>query len=158
MTRETELVFTDGQDERFIALCEELDEALNTLVGGETQRAQYIQYNTLESIHNVVLLLEAGQAVACGGYKEYEPGTAEIKRVFVKPECRGRGYGRAVMAALEARAKSQGYNRLLLETGNVLAAAIGLYKTIGFVRIENYAQYRCMPLSVCMEKRLDVHP
>ncbi len=152
------LVFTDGRDERFIALCRELDENLNALVGGEAQRAQYIKYNTLETIHDVVLLLEDGQAVACGGYKDYEPGTAEIKRVFVKPPFQGRGFARAVMAALEERALSQGYTRLILETGNVLAAAIGLYEAIGFVRIENYAQYRCMPKSVCMEKRLDVTP
>lgn len=158
MSAEPELVFTDGHDRRFVALCRELDETLNALAGGETQRNQYNQYNTLETVHDVVLALEDGQAVACGGYKEHAPGTAEIKRVFVKPACRGRGYGRAVMAALERRAKSQGYTRLILETGNMLANAIRLYKAIGYVRIENYAQYRCMPLSVCMEKRLDASP
>ncbi|MBE0600314.1 MAG: GNAT family N-acetyltransferase [Firmicutes bacterium] len=152
-----ELVFTDGRDERFQALCRELDDTLNALVGGETQRAQYAPYNTPEAIRDVVVVVEDGQAVACGGYKEFEPGTAEIKRVFVTPLCRGRGYARAVMAALEARAASQGYSRLILETGSMLAAARSLYQAVGFVRIENYAQYRCLPLSVCMEKRLGAH-
>lgn len=149
------LVLTDGRDARFAALCRELDQALNELAGGEAQRTQYNQYNTLDAIHNVVLVLENGQAVACGGYKEYAPGTAEIKRVFVSPACRGRGYAKAVMAALEARAASQGYVRLILETGNMLHAALSLYEAIGFVRIINYSPYHTMPQSVCLEKRLD---
>lgn len=149
-----ELAYTDGRDPRFHALCRQLDEHLDEAVGGETQRTQYNRYNTLTSIHDVVLILEDGQAVACGGYKEYAPDTAEIKRVFAKPECRGRGYGRAVMAALETRAAQRGYTRLILETGHMLHAAIGLYTAIGFRRIPNYGQYRCMEHSICMEKRI----
>ncbi|HPJ01670.1 MAG TPA: GNAT family N-acetyltransferase [Candidatus Limiplasma sp.] len=155
MSANAELQFTDGRDEHFAALCRELDETLNVLVGGEEQRAHYKQFNTLDPIHDVVLVLEAGQPVACGGYKLYEPGTAEIKRVFCKPEYQGRGYGRAVIIALEQRAAAQGYTRLILETGNMLEAAMKLYASLGFTRIENYGQYRCMPKSVCMEKRLD---
>lgn len=149
-----DILFTDGADARFIALCGELDALLNERVGGEAQRTQYNQYNTLEKIRDVVLILADGQAVACGGYKQYETGTAEIKRVFVKPAYRGRGYAKAVMAALEARARSQGYTRLILETGRVLQEANGLYAAIGFQVIPNYGQYARMEGSVCMEKRL----
>ena len=151
-----EIIFTDGRDERFIALCGELDGYLNDLVGGETQRTQYAQYNTLESIRDAALVMEGGQAAACGAFKLYEPGTAEIKRVFVRPAYRGRGYGRALMDALERRAAAHGYTRLILETGDLLESAIGLYARLGFTRIPNYGQYRCMPNSVCMEKILTV--
>ncbi len=154
MTTDFLLVLTDGQDPRFATLCRELDQTLNTLVGGETQRKQYIQYNTLETIHNVVLVLKNGQPVACGGYKQHAPGTAEVKRVYVRPDCRGQGYAKAILAALESRAASQGYTRLILETGSMLHAAIALYTAIGFERIQNYPPYHTMPMSVCMEKRL----
>ncbi len=149
-----ETVFTDGLDTRFTALCLELDGYLNGMVGGETQREHYAQYNTTETIADVVLLLEDGQAVACGGFKPYGEGTAEIKRVFTKPAYRGRGYARAVMAALEERARSQGYARLILETGRMLAPAVRLYTQLGYRVIPNYGQYCCMLESVCMEKLL----
>ncbi len=88
-----QIVFTNGSDERFINLCHELDEYLNHAVGGEKQRKEYAQYNALEKIHDVVLIIENGTAVACGGIKEYEPDTAEIKRVFTRESFRNRGYG-----------------------------------------------------------------
>jgi putative acetyltransferase len=153
-----ETVFTDGLDERFTALCLELDGYLDDRVGGETQRKHYAQYNTTEKIADVVLLLEDGQAVACGGIKPYGEGAAEIKRVFTKPAYRGRGYARAVMAALEDRALSKGYTRLILETGRMLEPAVRLYTQIGYQVIENYGQYCCMPDSVCMEKILVPRP
>jgi hypothetical protein len=153
-----ELVFTDGRDERFAALCAELDAYLDELVGGEKQRALYNRYNTLETVNDVALILEDGRAVACGGYKEYAPGTAEIKRVFTKPECRGRGYGRAVMGALEQRARAQGYARLILETGRILQAAFRIYTSLGFRVTPNYGPYCCMQDSICMEKMIAPGP
>jgi putative acetyltransferase len=147
-----DILFTNGQDERFIALCGELDEYLNDLVGGEKQRTQYAQHNTTEDIHDVTLIVEDGQAVACGSFKMHTADTAEIKRVFTKPAYRGRGYGKAMMDALERRALAQGYTRLILETGCLLEAAVQLYTQLGFRRIPNYGPYRCMTDSICMEK------
>lgn len=153
-TAPTELLFTDSRDERFIALCRELDAHLNDMVGGETQRRQYDRYNAPESVTDAVLLLEDGQAIACGGLKPYEGSTAEIKRVFTRPAYRGRGCAQAVMAALEERALAKGYTRLILETGRMLEPAVRLYAWIGYRIIENYGQYHNMPDSVCMEKIL----
>ena len=111
-----EIIFTDGNDERFVDLCHDLDEYLNCIVGGEKQIKRYTQYNTLESIHDVALIIEEGKAVACGGFKEYESGIAEVKRVFTKKGCRNRGYGKAIMKELETRAPNKGYTKLRLET------------------------------------------
>jgi GNAT superfamily N-acetyltransferase len=149
-----DLIFTDGNDKRFIALCHELDKYLNYIVGGEKQRAQYVQYNKLENIHDVVLIIEKGEAVACGSFKEYGPGIAEIKRVFTKEKYRHRGYSKTILEALEKRAFAKGYRRLILETGMILKEAIGLYASNGFHIIKNYGQYRNMPESICMEKDL----
>lgn len=101
-----ELIFTDGNNKRFIDLCHELDEYLNRIVGCEKQREQYIQYNELENIHDVALIIENGEAIACGSFKEYEPDTAEIKRVFTKESCRNHGCSKSIMGALEKRAFS----------------------------------------------------
>jgi putative acetyltransferase len=146
------LVYTDEQDERFITLCGELDEYLNDLVGCDKQRAQYAQHNTTDDIHDVALIVEDGQAVACGSFKMHAADTAEIKRVFTKPAYRGRGYGKAVMDALERRALAQGYTRLILKTGCLLESAVRLYTQLGFRRIPNYGPYRCMTDSICMER------
>ena len=147
-----EFCLTSGYDERFIAMCGELDDYLNALVGGETQRKHYVQYNTPEAVTDVVLLLENEQAIACGGFKPYDANTAEIKRVLTRPAHRGRGHARAVMAALEEHAAAKGYTRLILETGRLMAPAISLYTALGFQIIENYGQYRNLPDSVCFAK------
>ena len=149
-----EWIHTDGSDERFVALCRELDDFLNEAVGGEKQREQYNQYNTLENIHDVVLLIDGNQAVGCGGFKEYEPYVAEIKRVFVRQRYRKQGLAKSLMNELEALAKQKGYRKLILETGAILEAAMKLYSSIGFCIIDNYGQYANMPESVCMEKIL----
>lgn len=149
-----EIVFTDGRDERFVSLCGELDANLNQLIGEDKQRAQYAQHNTTDDIHDVALILEDGRAVACGGFKAHAADAVEIKRVFAKPAYRGRGYGKAVMEALERRAAAKGYTRLVLETGCVLKSAMRLYESLGFRRIPNYGPYCCMTESVCMEKLL----
>ncbi|MCI8471467.1 MAG: GNAT family N-acetyltransferase, partial [Clostridia bacterium] len=47
--------YTDGCNKDFVELCHELDKFLNELVGGEENRAEYIQYNKLEDIHDVVI-------------------------------------------------------------------------------------------------------
>jgi len=153
------LIFTDGNDKRFVDLCHELDEYLNYVVGEEKQRKQYTQYNTLENIHDVALVIENGQAIACGSFKahEHEPGIAEIKRVFTNESCRNRGYSQSIMKALEDRALSRGYKKLILETGILLRGAMRMYTASGFHVIENYGQYIDMSESVCMEKELNCH-
>lgn len=148
------ILYTDGRDPRFAAVCQKLDEYLNELVGGETQRSQYAQFNTPEAVSDVLLLLENGQAIASAGFKRFDGNTAEVKRVWTEPACRKQGLGHRIMAALEARARERGYTRLILETGVHMTPAIRFYTTLGFQRIQNYAQYRDMPESVCMEKLL----
>ncbi len=93
-------------------------------------------------------------AVACGGVRRAEPGVGELKRMYVTPAHRGRGVGRVVLAALEARARALGYERLILETGVRQPEAIALYGSAGYETIEPYGYYRDSPLSVCMAKTL----
>lgn len=145
-------VITDGKNEDFVMLCGMLDDNLNELVGGEKQREQYNRFNTLEKIHDVILLYDDKKPIGCAAFKHYEEGIAEMKRVFLHNEYRGNGYAKELIRRLEELAKSKGYRTLILETGKPLEAALGLYAKLGYQIIENYGQYKDMPLSVCMKK------
>jgi GNAT superfamily N-acetyltransferase len=96
-----------------------------------------------------------GEPVACGGIARYDAATAEIRRMYVVPTARGRGLSRQLLAALEDEARALGYSFVRLETGNLQAAAIGLYISAGFGPIPRYGPFAEDPKSVCFEKRLD---
>ena len=97
---------------------------------------------------------EDGEAVACGGIARYDDATAEIRRMYVVPDARGRGLSRRVLEALEDEARALGYSLVRLETGNLQAAAVGLYISAGFGPIPRYGPFVDDPRSVCFEKRL----
>lgn len=145
---------TDGTHSDFVGLCRELDDFLNDIVGGEKQRVQYTPLNALTDIHDVVVAYVDGRPIGCGGFKRFTTDAAEVKRVFVEKEYRGRGISRMIMERLEEKAREKGYARLILETGEPLAAAMHLYTNMGFVRIPNYGPYQDMHASICMEKIL----
>jgi GNAT superfamily N-acetyltransferase len=146
------LIYTNGTNPDFVMLCNQLDEYLFEIVGGEKQRKQYSQYNTLEDIHDVVLAYEKDLPVACASFKFHDTGTAEVKRVFIREEYRGKGLSKQLMAELEKQAKKKGYLKLILETGGHLSTAIASYKKAGYFVIPNYGQYQNMKESVCMQK------
>jgi GNAT superfamily N-acetyltransferase len=148
------IVYTDGENEEFVRLCGMLDEYLDEIVGGKKQREQYDKFNTLEKIHDVFLIYIDGIPVGCASFKRYDETTAEVKRVFLHPEYRGQGLSKHLMNALEEKALRDGFSRLILETGDLLVEATGLYKKIGFEIIENYEPYKDMKGSVCMRKKI----
>ena len=147
-------VYTDGSDGDFIELCHELDCFLNEIVGGEKNRAAYIPYNKLDSIHDVIVVYNEDTPIGCASFKKYDDTHAEVKRVFIKEEYRGRGISRCLMEKLEKAAKSKGYRYFILESGEPLISAMALYRKIGYTVIPNYGQYKDMPDSVCMMKEL----
>jgi GNAT superfamily N-acetyltransferase len=73
----------------------------------------------------------------CVGVRWLDGGLAgEVTRMFVTPEARRRGVARALMAALEARARDRGVARLRLDTRDDLVEARALYASLGFVEAE----------------------
>jgi putative acetyltransferase len=91
-----------------------------------------------------------GRPIGCGAVRRLDAETAEIKRMYVVPEMRGKGISRRLLATLEAEARRLGVRRLVLETGDRLPAAMALYTRAGFVRIPAFGEYVASPLSVCM--------
>ena len=76
--------------------------------------------------------------VGCAALKRLDPTTAEIKRVYVAPEARGRGVARALLARLEEIARDVGYTTLRMDTGAKQPASVALFSSIGYERIADY--------------------
>jgi putative acetyltransferase len=99
-----------------------------------------------------------GQAAGCGGVALFD-GFAEIKRMYVRPNLRGRGIADAIMTRLIAEKAKAGLKLLKLETGVYSGAAIQFYRRSGFAVCGAYEPYTAMPpqaivTSVFMEMRL----
>ena len=76
--------------------------------------------------------LLGGRLVAMGALKPSAGGRAEIRRMRVHPDFQRRGFGRAILRRLEARAAELGYAELHLETTAGQTAARGLYEAMGY--------------------------
>jgi putative acetyltransferase len=98
------------------------------------------------------------QLVGCGAVKilSNDGQYGELKRVFVLESHRGKGYSKAILEKLEGHLKTSGIALARLETGIRQPEALGLYKRLGYVERAPFGAYVEDPLSVFMEKRLDV--
>jgi len=102
-----------------------------------------------------------GEPVATGAWRRTDVRvagpveTAEIKRMYVVPAARRRGYSRVVLDHLEQTAAAAGYGALVLETGTAQPEAIALYVGRGYAPVDNFGHYRWSPSSRCFGKRLD---
>jgi GNAT superfamily N-acetyltransferase len=104
-----------------------------------------------------------GKPVAMGGWRRHQeersgrvPGErpAEIKRMFVAPSARRRGYARRLLAELERTAAASGCDHMVLETGQAQPEAIALYRAAGYVDIEPFGHYCASDQSVHLGKPL----
>jgi putative acetyltransferase len=99
-----------------------------------------------------------GQAVGCGGIALFAD-FVELKRMYVRPEARGRGVADAILARLAEEASAAGLSVLRLETGTQQMAAIRFYRRLGFTPCGAFPPYSTMPpgniaASVFMERRV----
>jgi putative acetyltransferase len=100
------------------------------------------------------VLRHDGSPAACGGIKLFSTEFGELKRMYVRPQFRGRKFGKVILEHLADYARSQGVLLLRLETGIHQREAIGLYEAFGFRRIPAFPPYKQDPLSRCYEMRL----
>ena len=81
---------------------------------------------------------DAGAAVCCGGVKDLGDGAAEIKRMYVVPEARGRGIAQELLVALEEAARELGFETVRLDTGPKQPHAERMYRNAGYAEIGNF--------------------
>lgn len=146
------IIRTGAHDPRFRTLVIELDRDLAVRDGDE--HAFFDQYNKLDEIKHVVLVLDGHTSVGCGAFKPFDAATVEIKRMYTDPAYRKQGAGSLALRELEGWAFDLGYGRCVLETGIKQPEAIALYTRCGYERIPNYGQYHGVDSSVCFEKRM----
>ena len=123
-----------------IALVEAMVDGLEALYGpalqGTTPSASVEDFSPPGG--GFVAIYEGGRAVAGGGVKRLDAETAEIKRMYVVPEARSRGFARALLGALEALARDLGYTTVRLDTGAEQPHARALYSSAGYSEIDDY--------------------
>ena len=91
---------------------------------------------------------DADEMIGCGMMKKIKPDTAELKRLYVKPEARGTGLGRHLVQRRIDAARNMGVKTLLVDTLKANVEMQGLYRKLGFEEIEVYpesATYQMVP-------------
>ena len=147
------LLRTDSDNADFRDLVALLDADLAVRDGAE--HSFYAQFNKIDKIRHVVVAYENEKAVGCGAIKEYEENVAEIKRMFVRENERGRGIAKLILTELENWAWELAFLECVLETGVKQPEAIALYSKNGYGIIPNYGQYAGVENSVCMKKSIE---
>jgi putative acetyltransferase len=138
-----------------ISMIEALDAQMSALYPPESNHMLDIAALSDPAV-TFLVARDSGEVVGCGALLRDPRGWGEVKRMYVRPEQRGRGIGKRVLAALEALARNAGLPLLRLETGIHNADARAVYRGGGFVEREPFGDYRPDPLSVFMEKRVGV--
>lgn len=95
-----------------------------------------------------------GEAVACGALRRHGDGLGEVKRMYTRPEYRGRKIGARILAEIEGLARRERLTRLVLETGDRHHAAWSVYENGGFTRCGPVLDYPDSSYSVFYEKAL----
>jgi GNAT superfamily N-acetyltransferase len=96
---------------------------------------------------------EQGEAAGCVALRAVSPRVCEMKRLFVRPNFRGRGLGRALAVRIIEEARVAGYASMLLDTLERLNAARELYRSL---RFEEVAPYYQNPLPGVVYLKLDL--
>jgi ribosomal protein S18 acetylase RimI-like enzyme len=86
----------------------------------------------------LVVVDPAGEVVGTAAVRRLEPGVTELKRMWLRPACRGRGLARVLMDRCLEEARALGGRVLRLDSEHKLAAAVRLYRRYGFEEIGDY--------------------
>jgi GNAT superfamily N-acetyltransferase len=136
-----------------VALIEELEAHLDPLYPSESRHGYSVEKLIAQQVAFFVLR-DHGTPAGCGGIQLFGTEYGELKRMYVRPQFRGLGYGRLLLNHLADHARANGIGLLRLETGIHQAPAIRLYEEMGFQQIGPFGEYKDDPLSLFYEKKI----
>lgn len=126
------------------------DRYMNALYPAESNHLVDLDSLVSESFE-FYLLRDRSECMGCiaiGSFPDY----AEIKRLFVKKEYRGLGYGRQLLEFVVERCRQRGDKKIRLETGIRQPEATALFEKLGFEKISPFGSYKLDPLSIFYER------
>jgi len=89
--------------------------------------------------HGIYYLVELeGAIIGMGALRQIGKNIGEIKRMYIRPAYRGKGYGKALLQQLLQKAKEFGYHSVYLDSGRFMTTAHNLYRSFGFVECNEY--------------------
>jgi GNAT superfamily N-acetyltransferase len=136
-----------------VALITELEAHLDPLYPAKSRHGYSVEKLIAQAVAFFVLR-EDDTAAGCGGIQLFGTDYGELKRMYVRPHFRGRGFGKLLLDHLADYARAHGVGLLRLETGIHQTAAIRLYEGEGFQRIPPFPPYVDDPLSLHYERRI----
>jgi len=99
------------------------------------------------------IAIEKSKPVGCVGLRPLQDGACEMKRLYVKPDHRREGIGRAMAQLVISEANAIGFSKMRLDTVSSMIPAITLYKSLGFREI---SPYRFNPIEGAVYLELDL--
>lgn len=148
-----QIAFESPRQADAIALIAELDAYQSGLYPPESHHALDLASVAEQGLLFVIARDEAGQALGCGAVV-LSTDYGELKRMYVRPQHRGRGLARKILQTLEEAAIAAACGTLRLESGPYQPEALGLYARCGYERCGPFGTYTDDPLSVFMQKTL----
>jgi putative acetyltransferase len=136
-----------------VVLITELEAHLDPLYPAKSRHGYSVAKLIAQGVAFFVLR-DNGIPAGCAGIQVFGAEHGEVKRMYVREEFRGLGYGKLLLDHLAAYARAHGIALLRLETGIHQTAAIHLYERMGFQRIPPFGEYIEDPLSLFYAKRI----
>jgi N-acetylglutamate synthase-like GNAT family acetyltransferase len=112
------------------------------------------------SSRGVFYLIESeGVIIGIGALDQIREKTGAIKRMYIRPEYRGEGHGKALLQQLLQKAKEFEYRAIYLNSARFMTVAHNLYRSFGFVECKEYPETEILPQArshrLCMKKTLE---
>ena len=104
----------------------------------------------------LIAAVENGRVLGMVAYHRHSDSRCEMKRLYVRPETRGRHLGELLVNKIVSRAADAGYEEMVLDTIKPLKAAVSLYHKMGFEECEPY-YHNPMNDVIYMSKKLSLH-
>lgn len=148
-------------DPRAVALRASMDEEMNERYASawedwdpEAMRRAHTAFVVDPAdISATLLAIVDGEPVGHAALRRLD-GEWELKRVVTLASHRGQGISKALIAAIEDAARSEGASRLILQTGDRQPDAVRLYEWLGYQPIPIYSPYEVIPMSLCYAREL----